>query len=196
MIIDLIKNYKRGLITALLCLFAMPALAEGTYSNDHMMYAIYWGTILVQDISIAGGLGLMIGSFFRFKRYGEQRTFMSSQMTLAKPLIMLIGGVALLATPVTVNTLLLAFWGSSSPLSYPVLSDANATEAVEVGIALIRFVGLIGVIRGIFLFTRAGGEQSQPGTIGKATLHLLGGLLCLHIINVWDIIAYILDFDY
>ncbi len=188
-----LKNTRwRLLLVALLSLAASPALA---YSNDHMMYAIYWGTILVQDFSIAAGLCLMIASFFRFKRYGEQRTFMSSQMTIAKPLAMLVGGIALLATPVTVDTLLLAFWGSSSPLAYPVLSDANSTEAIEVAIALIRFVGLLGVIRSIVLFTRLGGEQSAPGTAGKACLHMLGGLLCLHVMNVYYIIMYILDLE-
>lgn len=186
------NNRWRLIVAALLCSLMTPALS---YSNDHMMYAIYWGTILAQDVAIAGGLGLMVGAFFRFKRYGEQRTFMSAQMTLARPLAMLIGGVALLATPVTINTLLLAFWGSSSPLAYPVLSDANSTEAIQVAIALIRFVGLLGAIRGIFLFTKVGGEQGQPGMVGKATLHIVGGLLCLHILNVYDIIAYILDLD-
>ncbi len=187
-----LNGKSRFLLAILLCFSASPALA---YSNDHMMQGIYWGVILTQDVSIAFGLGLVIASFFRFKRYGEQRTFMSSQMTLAKPLIMLICGVCLLATPVTIDTLLLAFWGSSSPLAYPVLSDANSTEAMQVAISLIRFVGLMGAIRGIILFSRAGGEQSQPGLIGKGTLHVLGGLLCMHIMNVYYIVAYLLDID-
>jgi len=46
---------------------------------------------------------------------------------------------------------------------------------------IMRFIGIISIIRGWFLFASMGKGQAQPGTTGKAASHLFGGILMYHL---------------
>jgi len=173
-----------------LCFFAMPTFANAFNYINGVSEAI----IITQDVAMALGLSLFLGGLFKLKKYGEMRTFMSTQMSLSRPLGMLIGGVALLCLPLVTSTLLSAIWGTSSLIAYPVVPNPQAQEIIFGIILTIRLVGVMGVMRGIILLSRAGGEQSQPGSIGKAVLHLVGGLMCLNIMSVWNIFDNLLSF--
>lgn len=186
---QLVKRQRQIGLMLLLCLFTSPAWAV---DGNHLMSSLQQGTIIVQDIAILMGLAFLVGGLFKMKRYGEARTFMSQQVTLAKPLASLIVGTALLCVPVATNTILAAFWGSANPLPFPQLVGPGDMMAKSI-IMLVRFIGLLGLIRGIVLFSRVGGEQSQPGTAGKALLHIFGGILCLHVLNTYYLLKYIIS---
>mgnify|MGYP001361928068 CR=1 FL=1 len=48
---------------------------------------------LLSDFSLFLGLLICLFGFFQFKRYGESRTMMSSQHSIAEPLVTVLGGV-------------------------------------------------------------------------------------------------------
>src|SRR3990167_7146791 len=75
--------------------------------------------VMVQSIAVILGVSLIFSSLFHFKKYGEQRTFMSQQMTLAGPGIKLIAGVCMLMLPTFIDTAVQAFWTTHSPLGLP-----------------------------------------------------------------------------
>ncbi|WP_423063615.1 type IV secretion protein IcmC [Candidiatus Paracoxiella cheracis] len=154
------------------------------------------GTIagIVQTVSILMGLSLFMSGLFRLKRYGEMRTFMSHQMTLAGPLLTLIGGICLLSLPLVVRTGLLSFWGTSNPLRYSGPQE-GFEQLIPPIIMLVRLLGVGSFIRGIILFSRGGREGSPPGTVGKAMIHIFGGLLCIHILGTVDLVKEILGWS-
>lgn len=155
------------------------------------------GTVadILNVVAIVMGLGLVIGGLFKLKRYGEMRTFMSHQMSLWGPLAMVMGGVFLLILPWTVTTSLLAFFGpgQTSPLSYQGTMTHDIDVYIPVINAFIRLIGVGAIIRACVLFSRSGQTGGQPGTIGKAILHLFGGILCVHIMGTVELVKYLFD---
>ncbi len=171
-------------------LLTSPAWAVNSF---HLTQSLMQVAVIAQDFGIIMGLGLFAGGLFKLKRYGEMRTMMSSQMTIAKPLFMMFSGIALICLPVMTATLLQAIWGTSSPLAYPVYSSYDFESLMTPIIVFIRLVGVFGIIRGFILLSRAGNEQGQPGQVGKAILHLVGGIMCVHIIGVSQLIENIFN---
>lgn len=150
------------------------------------------GSIL-QTVSIITGLGLFMGGIFTMKRYGETRTFMSYHMTLAAPLMMMLAGVLLLVLPTSIDSALFAFWSTATPLHY-----GGNTEGWDQYIpAVVIFVRLIGVgamMRGFVMLSRTGGGHgAQPGTLGRAMVHIFGGLLCVHILGTVNLLMSLFD---
>lgn len=145
-------------------------------------------------IAIMLGLGLFLGGLLQLKRYGEMRTFMSHQMTIWAPMAMIFGGVMLLILPYTVTTSLRAFFGpgQTTPIAYVPTTTSGMDAYVPVILAFVRIIGVGAIMRSCMLFSRTGG-QGQPGQIGKAMIHLLGGILCVHVLGTMHLIKYVLD---
>ncbi|AAO91121.1 hypothetical protein [Coxiella burnetii] len=146
---------------------------------------------IVQSVSIIMGLGLFMMGIFRLKRYGEMRTFMSHQMTIAAPLLMMIAGIALMCLPVVLSTALTSFWSTSNPLHYHG-GEVGYEQLIPPIIVFVRLIGVGAFIRGVLLFSRVGREQTPPGTMAKAMLHILGGLFCVHILGTLSLLKSVL----
>lgn len=146
-------------------------------------------------VAILMGLGLFLGGLFKLKRYGEMRTFMSHQMTIWAPLAMIFGGVMLLMLPVTVTSSLAAFFGPGQtlPISYHGETTHDIDAYIPVVNAFIRLIGIGAIIRACTLFSRTGQVGGQPGILGKALLHLFGGILCVHIMGTVSLVKYLFD---
>lgn len=149
---------------------------------------------ILNVISIMMGLGLFLSGLFQFKKYGESRTQMSSQHSIAGPLALIISGVFLLILPYTITTALLAFWGPGQtlPLQYQGPTTYDIDVYIPVILAFIRLIGVGAIIRSLVLFSKLG-HQAQPGTMGKAMMHLLGGILCVHILGTIQLVEFIFD---
>lgn len=148
-------------------------------------------------VAIMLGLGLFLGGMLQLKRYGEMRTFMSHQMTIWQPMAMIIGAVLLLILPYTVTTSLRAFFGpgQTTPMAYIPTSTHDMDVYVPVVLAFVRLVGVGAIMRACLLFSRTGGHGGQPGQLGKAMIHLFGGILCVHVLGTMHLIKYILDIN-
>lgn len=147
---------------------------------------------IIQTVSLFLGIGLVFGAFFEFKRYGEQRTFMSHQMTIAGPLLKLLAGACLLVLPTFLSTALQAFWTNASPLAYHA-TNQGWDRYVPVVIIFVRLIGVGAVIRSIIMFSRAGSSGHQPGTMGKAFILFISGLFLINIVGVYELFKIILD---
>lgn len=148
---------------------------------------------IIQIVAVLLGVVLLVGSLFQFKRYGEMRTFMSQQMTMAGPLGMLLASACLLSLPTFLGTSLLALWGDTSPLQYTG-GTSGLGQLMPPILIFVRIVGLISIIRGVLLLSRAG-HQGQPGTLGKAFTHIIAGVMCMHILGVTGLLENILDIN-
>ena len=147
---------------------------------------------ILETVAVIMGVGLTLGGIFQLKKYGESRTMMSGQHSIAGPLMMLLAGAMLMILPTFIGSALLAFWGTASPLSVPG-ATSSSYGALETPIVIfVRVVGVGSFIRGIVLLSRTGGQQAQHGTLGKAIIHIFGGILCVHIIGTMDLLKQLL----
>lgn len=146
---------------------------------------------IMENISIIMGVLFVLLALFKFKKHGESRTMMSQQHTMAEPLLMLIAGTMLLVLPTFLGSMLLAFWGTASPLGYPG-GSTGYSSLIKPIILFVRIVGVAAFIRGIVLLSRSGGQQSQHGTFGKAMIHIFAGILCVHILGTVELLEQIL----
>ncbi|MCH9643677.1 MAG: type IV secretion protein IcmC [Gammaproteobacteria bacterium] len=148
---------------------------------------------ILQSLSVFFGVCMCIGGFFKLKHYGESRTQMSQQQSLIAPVAFLMCGIGLLILPTVLGTFLNAFWQTSNPLTYGGLSWDSIDQYIPDVLIFVRVIGVAAFIRGIFHLSRAGGHQGQPGTIGKALMHIGAGILCIHVLGVVELIKSILD---
>lgn len=149
---------------------------------------------IIQDFSIAAGLTLFFLGLMKFKRYGESRTFMSTQMTMSGPLMLVICGALLVAAPQLIGTALYAFWGQTSPLAYQAGGISVLDQLMQAIIVFVRVLGLGVFIRGFILLAKSGGEQAQPGMRGKAFMHLFIGILMIHFLGTEHLLLETLGF--
>lgn len=160
--------------------------AQTVMQNLHSMAGI------LQLMAIAGGLGLFIMSLFEFHRYGQMRTFMSHQMTMARPLAVMLSGIMLLIMPSIISTVMLAFWGTANPMAYTTTSNEGWAPLMPMVIMFVRVIGVGAFMRGIFMFSRMGHQGGQQGGMAKALLHLFGGVLCINVVATEQLLHAIL----
>lgn len=169
--------------------------ASGSYSQ-YLENSLSSLADIVEYIAILMGVSMVLSSLFLFKKYGQMRTFMSQQLTMTKPMLTLIGGAALLILPTFVGTAERMFWGQSwyaQSMSLDVGSDW--TGLVKPVFMLVRLLGVLALIRGISLASKASGQQSQPGSGSKAAIHFIAGILCINIDATARILANVFDFS-
>lgn len=135
------------------------------------------------------GLWLILKGVYKLKRYGQMRTMMAANLSIAKPLIVMLVGAGLIYLPGVIDVGIETLWaqGSSSVLSYP--TGSGSWEAfINPLIDVVRLFGFIAFVRGWMILAKFGAEQAQPGTGGKAIMHMMGGLLAMNIVGTWDVI--------
>ncbi len=170
--------------------FSSSALADA----DPRVLAHNFGILatILQDISIAMGITLFAAGMFKLKRFGQMRTFMSHQMTLAGPLMMLLAAVCLLMLPFILKTGMLAFWGETNPLRYTGGTDGYEAYMVPV-LMFVRLIGIGSFMRGLMLVSRSGRIGGQPGTVGRAMIHIFAGILAIHVLGTVNLLMKIMD---
>ena len=168
-----------------------PGQSLGGVDPTQLMGNLGLMAVIFQDISIIMGLGLFMFGLFRLKRYAEARTMMSHQMTIAGPLMLLIGGTMFLCFPLVLRTALFNFWSTTHPNPMAYAGGDSYEQLIPPIVIFVRLIGVGSFMRGVLLFSRVGGEQSQPGTLSKACIHMFAGILCIHILGTVDLLRSI-----
>lgn len=137
---------------------------------------------IVHSVAVLLGVCMTFSGFFQLKKYGEQRTMMSSQMSMAGPLMMITAGAMLLILPDFIGAMVLSLFGTTTPGAYSGGVFYYSTLIPPI-LIFVRVVGVGAFVRGIVLLSRVGGQQTQPGQLGKAMIHIFGGVLCIHIMG-------------
>ncbi len=192
----------RYVVSFIKCAWITTLFVGTCYASSSSTYSLYLeNSILslgniIQYVSLGMGLGLVLGGLFMLKKYGQMRTMMSQQMTLTKPLAMLLAGSALTILPTFIATMERAFWGSSwYATTMSINTSEDWTGLIGPVLMLVRLLGVVALMRAILMMTKAGGHQGQPGAAGKAAMHLIAGILCVNINGTVDILSNIFDFS-
>jgi len=135
------------------------------------------------------GVWFLFRGVHKLKLYGEMRTMMSNNANMTKPAIMIILAMGCLYLPTVMDSFLGTLWGygTDSVIAYPENTDPwiKVTRPL---IMIIRAFGLIVLVRGWVMLAKLGSEGAQPGTIGKAIMHMLGGICAWNIVGFWNVI--------
>jgi intracellular multiplication protein IcmC len=143
---------------------------------------------LVISVAYVSGVFFVVKGIFSFKQYGEQRTMMSSQTTVRVPLTYFTVGVLMLYLPKLISIM------SNAAFAQPVINIIgfqgdvdNANNIKNAVYALVQIVGLISVVRSLFIASNPhpGGGQ---GGFGKAVVHFVAGLIALNITYVMKLL--------
>jgi intracellular multiplication protein IcmC len=152
---------------------------------------------LVVALAYVMGIWFISDSIYRLKKYGQSRTMMSTQASLAKPIILMAIGIALLYFPTFVSVSIQSLWvygASNSVLARPTGTSA-LSAFINPLIDIVRLFGLIAVVRGLVILTKTANESSQPGTVGKGLMHILGGTLAINMIGTINVIKATFGFS-
>ncbi len=190
-------------IAAALAVASLPAWAgngSGTIGNlpDILISNLNIIADIMQTLAVLIGLTLFVGGMFQLKRYGEMRTMMSSQMSIAGPLMTIISGVAMLCAPLMIGTALVSFWGVGGANDLPYDGDVTTswTQYIKPVLMLVRIVGVYALMRGFVMAAKTGSGHAPPGTIGKCLVHIFAGILCVHIVGTVQLIGSIIGIDF
>lgn len=176
----IIANLKVGLTLFL----GMPAtaFAEANISSVlmNLQNQLPELTSLLTGFCYVAGFGLVLVALFHLRKYGEMRTMMAANADLKGPIIQIIVGSCLLQLPLVLQISLETTFGTDNPLAYPGGNDSGWNELANTIILILQFVGGVAMTRGLLLFNKLGSGQAQPGTFGKAMIHIIGGTLCFN----------------
>lgn len=156
--------------------------------------------LLVVAISYVTGISLVVRGLMMYRIFANQ-TFGSAQRgEMAGPLVFIIVGTILIYFPSTLNTSVSTLFGSmdadiisagaSEMIGYQSLSKVEHwQEIADVVIKYVKFIGLIAFVRGWIILSKMGHSGSQPGSVGKGTIHIIGGILLINIVDTFNMLA-------
>lgn len=144
--------------------------------NVELLYGI------AEGFAVIAGIALVFFGIAGFKRHAEMRGMMGQQHSMAKPLLTLICGSILLALPSILPAIVTLVFSRAQDTNY-----YGGMPGMSGLVLFLRFLGLCAVIKGIIMLSKTGGYNAQPGMRGKAFIHILSGVLLLHIVDVRDL---------
>ena len=146
---------------------------------------------LLQDFSIFLGLLVCLFGIFQFKRYGESRTMMSAQHTMAEPLVTILCGSMLFALTPMIQFFNDLFLGTGELMSY--MGGSYDYQTVTMVVTFIRVIGIGAIMNGFIKLSRTGRQNTQQGTAGKALLFIVGGVACTNCVAMVDLLCNLFD---
>lgn len=143
---------------------------DNMISNVIVHIKPWWGYIRV--MMYLSGLTCVVMSLVHFPKAKLIGTF-------HRCVLGLVAGVCLLNTPVFLDSLAYTVFNdpSANPMSYAAPKHYGKVY-VDFAVYVIGIIGLIGIARGILIFRRMDITNHE---MGRALLHLLGGIICVNL---------------
>lgn len=151
---------------------------------------------LVTAIAYVMGMFFIINGILKLKQYGEQRTMMSGEHHLSRPIIALVIGTALLYLPSAVQVGMSTFWANPNPYGYLDNQDPWL-QTINSALIVFQLFGVISFIRGLVIISHlAGHGGNQPGTLAKGLVHIVAGIFCINIYQFTQMVAATLGISF
>lgn len=157
-------------------------------------------TKLIVALSYVMGVGMMSKGVMSYRIFANQ-TFGSAQRgELAGPMVWLFVGALLVYLPSTMDSSMATVFGTSEIgansdlIAYSSASTLEWKQIADVVIQYIKLIGFIAFIRGWIILSKMGHSGAQPGSIGKGTIHVIGGVLLINIVDTVNLLAQTLGY--
>ncbi|MDR1165836.1 MAG: hypothetical protein LBO66_08220 [Deltaproteobacteria bacterium] len=144
-----------------------------------------WWTAIVAILTLAG-FALFLSGLLKLANQGRGISFGSIFLTL-------LAGILLINLPAFLDSLALSLFGEGSvqSLSYKA-PDHPARFYIQFAVYLVALVGLVGIGRGLILLKNS---PERPGLMGRALVHIFGGILCVNLVTTLKFMAQSLGGD-
>ncbi len=200
-----ISNACRFGVLILIALVALPAFSQGNQGSSLPSISTQVTSLNAESVltniaqqmpnlmRMVTAFAYVMGMYFIFagvmklKHFGESRTMMSQEHSLAGPIAYIAVGAMLLYLPTSVNVGMSTFWTNPNPYGYAQQAD-QWTQVINDCFLVIQFIGTIAFIRGLVLLSHMGGSGQQQ-SFAKGITHIIGGILC---INIYQFVQVIL----
>jgi intracellular multiplication protein IcmC len=159
---------------------------------------------LVVAISYVTGLALVARGLMMYRGLANQTMASAQKGEFAGPLVFIIVGAILIYFPSTLNTTLnTIFVGvdqnnlsvASSMIGYQSLAGSEQWQQIaDVVVKYVKLVGLIAFVRGWIILSKMGHSGSQPGSVAKGIIHIVGGVLLINIVDTFNLLARTLGY--
>ncbi len=150
---------------------------------------------LILAISYIIGLALLVRGVMMYKAIATQTMASAQRGEFAGPLVHIVVGSIMIYYPSTLSTAMFTVFGTgtstpaSSLLGYSSLTGAEQWQ--KFGTVLVDYVYLVGLVafmRGWVILSKMGHAGSQPGSMGKGIIHVVGGILLINVVDTANII--------
>jgi intracellular multiplication protein IcmC len=133
------------------------------------------------------GIGFVFAGINRLKKLGHRTAFMNVDSGITGPLMLVMIGAALTSLPSFFSLINQTLFANSaienaSELAYA-SSDPDFEAQVRPIIYIVQLVGMVAILRGFLILSKATGQGAQPGTISKGIIHIFGGILAVNIVT-------------
>lgn len=194
-----ILNASRILLLLVTIFYIMPVFAQdantdsgiSTLSAQDMLVNIAHQVPsimkMVTAIAYVFGMALIFQGLLKLKHAGESRTMMSHEHSLMGPIVLILVGTMLLYIPTAVQVGTSTFWATPNPYGYDVKLNDQWMQFINDCFLIIQLVGTIAFIRGLVMLSHLA-ERSGQGVFGKGLTHIIGGIFCINIYQVVQVI--------
>lgn len=155
-------------------------LARSLESMELAVFALCWLMALM----------FAIQAMFQFTSYANGKD------SLAKPLMSLVGAIFMAAMPEVIKLVAVSMYGTGfevGALAY--VSGGSSTGALAPIMTLVRFIGIIAMVRGVVELKNIGEAGQKQAGVGRAMTFLFGGVAAVNIDLTIGIIGNTLGWD-
>ncbi|MFI4937811.1 MAG: hypothetical protein ACHQJ6_04795 [Candidatus Berkiellales bacterium] len=156
---------------------------------------------LIEAMSYVIGVFFVVKGMMMFKVLATQTLSSAQKGDISGPLIHIFVGTILVWLPSSTMTGLETIFNTntasaaSSLVAYQSLSAVQQWQDISnVVLQYTKLVGLIAFIRGWIILSKMSGSGSQPGSVGKGMIHVIGGILLINIVDTFNLLAQTLGY--
>ncbi len=188
-------DYKSLIVIALLAM--MPVAAYAATSTDDIttwMRNLETHLPAVLKLLVAAsyvmGVCFIVMAIMKLKMFGQSSMYAAQQHSILGPLVYFGVGAMLIYFPSLIDVAIWTFWDYGADYVMGRSVSINSWDGLlQPVVAIVRIIGYISFLRGMLLLARFGQQSAQPGTLGKAIFHLVGGILAVNVLGAWDIVS-------
>ena len=206
----LLKSFALTFFVFLLSSNALAVITDISSILQNLQKIVGPITVVLLSISYVAGIVLIFRGLGLLKAFGMPLTQATRPGEIAGPLVYLIVGAALIYMPSTVEVTSHTFFGRGSKsvviggkIQLSALGNAATkilSYAPELGIEkywqdfvntiilYVQLIGLLAFIRGWFIIAHSGQPGVQPGSISKGIIHIIGGIIAINFLPVFEIL--------
>jgi intracellular multiplication protein IcmC len=146
---------------------------------------------LVVAIAYISGFAFLVKSIMLFKHCAKGITMAAQSEGISGPLIYLLVGVVLIYFAGFVQVGSVTLFGTDAAIAYQ--SDAgsgpfSAGSVFSSIVLILRLIGYISFVKGLYILASLAGHQAQKGTLAKGIIHVMGGILAINIEVTYSIL--------
>ncbi|MCS5708313.1 hypothetical protein CC99x_005280 [Candidatus Berkiella cookevillensis] len=163
---------------------------------QNLSYAFTSLKALIVALSYVLGVGMVVRGLMMYRQLANVTMSSAQRGELAGPMVWIIVGVILVYFPRTLESSLTTVFATgdtaaaSELIGYVTISGVERwREISEIIVNYMKLIGYIAFLRGWIILSKMGHSGSQPGSIGKGIVHIVGGVLLINVIDTVNLLA-------